>query len=268
MPKVDVAGASLFYELEGEGAPIVLVHGSWGDHHAWDLVAPKLASSFRVLRFDRRGHSDSAFDGPQGVKEDLDDIAGLIRHFDLGPAHIVGNSFGASIVLNLAVRSPELFRSLCVHEPPLVNLLEGPIVERARQRIQGVVALLRAGKMEEGARIFVETVGFGPGAWQALTERDRQTYARNAKTWLDEVDDPQTLNLNLDSLRRFDKPSLLTYGDQSPPFFAPIIRRIHAVMPSSQLVQLQGVGHVPHMTRPDEWVKRLTDFVRGVPSPP
>jgi pimeloyl-ACP methyl ester carboxylesterase len=54
-----VNGVELYYELSGSGEPLVLVHGSWGDHHNWDAVAGSPAQSFQVLTFDRRGHSAS-----------------------------------------------------------------------------------------------------------------------------------------------------------------------------------------------------------------
>ena len=60
MATAEVNGVRLFYELQGTGAvPLVLVHGSWDSHHDWDLVVPRLAEAFRVLTYDRRGHSQS-----------------------------------------------------------------------------------------------------------------------------------------------------------------------------------------------------------------
>jgi pimeloyl-ACP methyl ester carboxylesterase len=57
MPTANVDGVRLYYELKGTGEiPLVLVHGSWCLHHDWDQVAPRLAKSFRVLTYDRRGH--------------------------------------------------------------------------------------------------------------------------------------------------------------------------------------------------------------------
>jgi pimeloyl-ACP methyl ester carboxylesterase len=60
MPMTTINGVKIFYELTGDsGEPLVLVHGSWIDHHNWDAVVPSLARSFRVLTYDRRGHSQS-----------------------------------------------------------------------------------------------------------------------------------------------------------------------------------------------------------------
>jgi pimeloyl-ACP methyl ester carboxylesterase len=59
MPTESLNGIKSFYERQGVGPPIVLVHGSWGDHHNWDAVVPGLAREYDVIRYDRRGHSQS-----------------------------------------------------------------------------------------------------------------------------------------------------------------------------------------------------------------
>jgi pimeloyl-ACP methyl ester carboxylesterase len=125
MAVTKVDGVRLFYEVSGAGeVPLVFVHGSWGSHHNWDLVVPKLAESFRVLTYDRRGHSESARSPEQGsVREDVADLAALIEHLELGPAWVAGNSFGASITLRLAGERSDLLRGIIAHEPPLFSLL-------------------------------------------------------------------------------------------------------------------------------------------------
>ena len=63
----------LRYELTSDGdVPLVLVHGSWGSHQQWDSVAASSSESFRVLSYDRRGHSESECPTGQGsVHEDV-----------------------------------------------------------------------------------------------------------------------------------------------------------------------------------------------------
>ena len=190
-----VNGVELYYEVSGSGEPLVLVHGSWGDHHNWDPVVVPLAESFRVVTYDRRGHSASERSAKQGsVFEDADDLAALSDHLELGPAHIAGNSFGAVIVLRAATRRPDIFQSLIAHEPPLFPLLAGtelePALAEVQRRIGAVVELLEASDHAGAARRFVETIAFGPGAWdEQLTPEMRETFITNAPTWLDEVRD-------------------------------------------------------------------------------
>src|SRR5436309_2627253 len=124
--KARLNGVDLYFETRGAaGPPVVLVHGSWGDHHNWDAVVPLLARSCRVTTYDRRGHSQSERLAAQGsVRDDARDLAALIEGLGIAPAHVVGNSFGAIVVLDLIIERPDLIASAAVHEPPLIGLLE------------------------------------------------------------------------------------------------------------------------------------------------
>src|SRR4030095_3938376 len=126
MPIDKINGVKIFWELTGmKGDPLVFVHGSWGDHHNWDKVTGELAKTFRVLTYDRRGHSRSERPPGQGsVDDDAADLVALISFLNLSPAHIAGNSFGATIVLKTAAKRPDLFSSMIIHEPPLFGLLQ------------------------------------------------------------------------------------------------------------------------------------------------
>jgi pimeloyl-ACP methyl ester carboxylesterase len=262
-----INGVRLFWELRGAtGDLLVLVHGSWGDHRNWDLVVPALERSFRVLTYDRRGHSQSERPGGQGLTdEDVADLAALIDHIGPGPAHIAGNSFGGAIVLRLAGERPDLFRSLIVHEPPLFRLLEQESQAQAalatiQERIGSVVRMLEIPDYRGGARQFVETIAFGPGAWEQLSPEMRETFVVNAPTWLDEMRDPDALAIDLDRLTTFSSPALLTLGGQSPPFFPLVVRQIVQKMPRAVTSTFPGAGHVPHLSHPEDYVAALTSF--------
>jgi len=262
-----INGVRLFWDLRGEtGDLLVLVHGSWGNHHNWDSVVPAFERSFRVLTYDRRGHSQSERPGGQGhVEEDVADLAALIDHIGRGPAHIAGNSFGAAIVLRLAGERPDLFRSLIAHEPPLFRLLaHEPEAQTALavvdERIGVVMRMLEAQDYPGGARQFVETIAFGPGAWEQLPPELRETFIFNASTWLDEMRDPEALSINLDRLRAFSARALLTVGGQSPPFFPLVVRQISQKIPRAVTSTFPGAGHVPHLTHPDEYVATVRSF--------
>lgn len=270
-----INGIRIYWEIAGDvGDPLVLVHGSWGDHQNWASVVPALSHSFRVLTYDRRGHSRSERPAGQGsIRDDVLDLVALLEDLRHTPAHVVGNSFGASIVLRLAAARPELFRSLIVHEPPLFGLLKDDAkamqaLAAVEDRMSAVVSLLTAADWTGGARQFVETIAFGPGAWRELPEEVRETFVFNASTWLDEVQDPNALEIDLSGLRRFEAPALLTIGDQSAPFFSLVVDRIAAVMPQATRRTYVGAGHVPHLSHPEAYVRVVTDFLKGAVSGP
>src|SRR6185436_15570546 len=205
MATVTVNGVQLFYEISGSGdIPIVVVHGSWSSHHNWDRVVPGLSKSFKVLAYDRRGHSQSQrLTGQGSVREDVADLAALIERLGLAPAWVAGNSFGASITLRLAAERPELLRGIVVHEAPLFSLLQSdptvaPILEGVGAKITSVVERIARGDDAGAAEQFVETVAFGPGTWATLRPEMRQTFVENAPTYLDEALDPEQLAFDLE----------------------------------------------------------------------
>jgi pimeloyl-ACP methyl ester carboxylesterase len=263
---VAVNGVELLVEASGDGPPLVLVHGSWADRSTWAFVEGELARSFHVVRYDRRGHSASSDSSRPGTRrDDEDDLAALVERFGLAPAHLVGNSFGASIALGLAARRPELVRSVCAHEPPLMALAAGdPAVVEANQRVAEVLELIAAGRPDDGVRHFVERVALGPGAWELLPPAERERLAANAPTFAGEAQDPEGFAVDAAALREHAVPTLLTRGDESPACFRPVVDRLAAELPHARVEVVPGAGHVPHMTHPAEWSALVREYLHAV----
>ena len=266
MPLEKINGTKIFIQEFGAGDPLVLVHGSWVDHMEWPFMVPGLAQRFHVVIYDRRGHSESERTETQGsIREDVADLAAIIERAS-APAHVLGSSMGASISLRLAAERPDLFRTLIVHEPPLFDLLRDdpetqPIVEEFDNGIVPVIDELEAGNMESGARSFVELV-IGPGTWDSmLPDEAKQMLINNAPTFLDETRDPELLTIDLKALSRFQGPVLISGGSESPPFFAPVLDKLAAVLPNATRKTFTGDGHMPHITHPQEYVEEIKAFI-------
>lgn len=267
MPADQINDVNLYWELHGlAGEPLVLVHGSWGDHHNWDAVVDELSKTFRVLTYDRRGHSRSERPQQQGnTEEDVADLIALVEHLQLAPAHIAGNSFGAAIALKAAAQRPDIFQTLVVHEPPLFGLIQDesfltntlPVLN---SRIEAVVEKIAEKKEEKAAELFVETIAMGPGSWQELSKATQQTFVFNAPTFYDEIMDPGSLQMNIESLKRFDKPAMLTSGTQSPPFFLQVVETLMQALPQAERMTFPEAGHVPHMSHPDKYIQVIKEF--------
>ena len=269
MPIATANGTELYYEVSGSGAPVVLVHGSWVDHHDWDAAAALLAQSSRVLAYDRRGHSRSPRPAARGsVREDADDLAALLEQLGFAPAHVVASSFGGVIALRLAVTRPDLVRSLAMHEPPLFSLVAGdpaaagPLAELQRNAL-AVLALIGEGDHRAAAELFVETIALGPGSWAMLPEPLRALVAANAKTFEDEMQDPEWANVDLAGAASFSssRPVLISQGDRSPPLFAAVAARLAMAMPQATRRVFAGMGHVPHLTHTADYVRVIEEFL-------
>lgn len=139
MATVRVPGATIYYEASGDGPPIVMIPGGPMDAGGFAALREAMAGAWRVVAYDPRGNSRSAFDGPP-VEQDLDvhgdDAAAVIDAVGGGPVVVLGSSGGAQIGANLAARYPDRVAVLVAHEPPCATLLpDGPSVLREFERI-------------------------------------------------------------------------------------------------------------------------------------
>ena len=102
-------GQELYYEIHGEGAPLVLIMGIGYDASLWGLYqVPALSKEFQVIVFDNRdvGRSSKA-NGPYTIADMADDVAGLMDGLQIKRAHMLGISMGGMIALEFALRHPE-----------------------------------------------------------------------------------------------------------------------------------------------------------------
>jgi pimeloyl-ACP methyl ester carboxylesterase len=229
-------------------------------------VVPGLAERFRVLAYDRRGHSRSERPAaPGSVDEDGDDLAALLEALDLAPAHVAANSWGGNIALRLATRRPDLFRSLACHEPPLWSLLEGDAeTRRGARSLEEVGRRIAAGDHEGAARQFVEEVAFGAGAWEReLPPEMRAVFVHNAPTFLGELRDPDQLAVDPEALAHLEIPVRLTEGSESPPVFRRVIDRLEQLIPDVTREVIDGAAHVPQLTNPERYVEITTRALRA-----
>ncbi len=275
MPIEHVAGVDLYYETSGSsGDPVVLVHGSLADHTAWSRVVPLLSESLTVLTYDRRGYGRSTR-GPRDhpVGTDASDLAALLEAVDWRPVHVIAHSYAGAVALELASQRPELVRSLVVHEPPLVGLLDDdPATAGAsatfRSAVQAISDRVRAGDSEGAARQVTESFSTTPGAWERLPATVRSEFAGRMDRWVEEYDDRATWDPPREEFADLWLPVLLTSGTTSPDWVTAARRALAHRLVNATEVELRGAGHAPHVTHPVEYAGVVLSFLleRNVPS--
>jgi pimeloyl-ACP methyl ester carboxylesterase len=235
-------------EPVGAGDPVVLVHGGWTDHTTWSRLVPTLTRSFRVIRYDRRGHSRSERGAAEPTRRrHEDDLAALLEALGSAPANLVGTSYGAVIALALAGRRPDLVRSVVAHEPPAMAVVRTPEVEALFDSVRDQIV---AGDAAEATRRFFEEAVLGPGGWELVPEPVRRAAIANAQTFVDMLADPEWGALDVAAVRRFPGPALVTYGDAGP-LWLPHVAISVAEQIGCPTMLIPGAGHTPHHTHPD-----------------
>lgn len=115
MPQLHINDIDLFYEITGQGQPVLFIHGLGSSHNDWERQTPFFSNQYQVITFDLRGHGQSQKPpGPYTMSLFARDAAGLIMSLGVAPVHVVGVSLGGMVAFQLAVDYPELIRSLVI----------------------------------------------------------------------------------------------------------------------------------------------------------
>jgi pimeloyl-ACP methyl ester carboxylesterase len=114
-----VNGLEMYYEIHGEGEPLILLHGGVGAIEMFGEVLPLLAEGRRVIAVDLQAHGRTAdIDRQMTFEAMADDVAALIEHLELRAADVMGYSLGAGVALRTAIQHPEVVRKLVLVSTP------------------------------------------------------------------------------------------------------------------------------------------------------
>lgn len=129
MPKVQVNGINLFYEVEGEGEPLLLIYGLAGRGNGWKFQVEALSSRFQIITFDNRGVGETDQpETPFTLGDIADDAAALLDHLGIASAFVFGISMGGMIAQEFALRHSQRVRKLmlgCTH-PGIKHCVPSP----------------------------------------------------------------------------------------------------------------------------------------------
>jgi 3-oxoadipate enol-lactonase len=113
MPRTRIDNIEMYYEVHGSGEPVVLIHGLSMDSSTWFNQVPVLSQKYQVIVFDNRGVGQT--DAPNetySTEMMADDTAALLKFLNVDNAHILGFSMGGMIAQTIALKYPELVKSL------------------------------------------------------------------------------------------------------------------------------------------------------------
>jgi pimeloyl-ACP methyl ester carboxylesterase len=162
MPEVEGAGVALHYAERGDGRPLLVVHGMASGAAQWSAALDELAAAgARAIAYDRRGYGSSGAPQPYvatTVQEQSEDAAALLTALGAAPAVLLGDGFGALVVLELLVRRPQLATAAVLADPPLFAFVAAATGALADER-----TLLEQGLRDGGPRQAIDA-WLGAGA--------------------------------------------------------------------------------------------------------
>ncbi|WP_406002762.1 alpha/beta fold hydrolase [Streptomyces sp. NBC_00829] len=255
MPQLAVDGAALAYDDEGprdgDGVPLVFIHGWTANRHRWDHQMEHFASRRRVIRLDLRGHGESEGSGRRSVDELAVDVLAVLDHLEVNRFIPVGHSMGGMIAQALALSHPERIERMV-----LVNSISRMTYSRGR-------GMLMAASTRVPFKLFVATNiqrAFAPGYPR---EEIREYIRASSATPREVVMTCYAAMRNFDVLDRVGEirtPTLLVHGYHDIQLPVAQMLRMAKAYPDA-LVRVVDAGHELPVEKPAELTAALDSFV-------
>ena len=261
--EVAVGGVAAHVWTGGRGDPLLLLHGGWGGAHLhWAPVWDRLAERFLVVAPDLPGLGEEG-----AALGSLSAYATWLEHLldatGVGPAWVVGNSFGAGLAWRLASQAPARCLGLV-----LVNGGPAPSMPPPARR------LLAAGPARRAITAVFRRSAYSPSTAAKAFADPGRVPVELAEVFAGKF--PHRLETVTDVVLSADPPSppprartLLLWGasDRLLGTKASAAERLQRKLAGSELVLIPGAGHLPQLERPAEFVDALTRFAAAVPPP-
>ena len=245
---VDVNGLQMYYETVGEGEPVVLVHGTGGTAESWNAQRDLLPDWYQLYLPECRGHGRTAdVEGPFTYENFADDLAGFIEALELGPVRLVGWSNGASVVLRLAVRRPDLVSRLV--------LLSGGVLEPGGQTADTTALSVEPGRswLAETWRPVYEALSpDGPRHFPVVEEKLNRMWR-------------EAIPVTRDQIAALPMPLLVMQGDDDCVEIAHSAA-LAGTARHGQLAVVPGTSHVLPLEKPELVNLILLDFFEDKPA--
>lgn len=224
LKRVRVNGVELHYQERGKGMPVIFVHGGLDDYRYWKSQMEPFSANYRFITYSRRfnfPNRNSLRRHDHSAIVEAADLAALIKALKLRRAHIVGASYGAYTALFLALKHPELVRTLILAEPPVLRLAQNkpqgrPLYEELMTNLwRPAGAAFRGGDKEQALKLTVKYFA-GEGAFEQVPEALRQGWRDNLLEWRALTTSRDAFPvLSLRDLKRIKAPTLLLSGERT-----------------------------------------------------
>jgi len=259
--------AGIAYDRAGPRGdlPVVLVHAGVADRRMWDRLWPALTAEQDVIRLDLRGFGESVT-RPRGMLSPVDDVLDTLTEVGINHCHLLGASFGAGVVVEVALTRPDLVVSLLLSAPG------GSLIAEVTPDLRAFIdaersALARGdldGAVEANLTWWVDGPKRDPGEVDSAVRDLVGHMQRRAFEVTADWDDIQESELDPPALKRLADirvPTLVLLGELDLDAIHDATRRIADGIRDVRRVNWPDTAHLPSMERPDDFLALLRDWL-------
>jgi pimeloyl-ACP methyl ester carboxylesterase len=258
----EVNGSKLYYEIAGEGHPLVCVHAAIADRRMWDDQWQAFGQHHQVIRYDRRGHGETKLAGKGfSHRRDLHD---LLTQLGIRQAHLVGCSGGGELALDFALAHPKMVSALVlVSATPSGFQMQG----EPPKDLMAMMGAMEQGDIEQAiefaSRVWVD----GPQRTPEQSNAEvRQRFYPMIKTALSNgvIMLPEADPIKPPAVERLSEvaaPTLIIVGSVDNSELLRAADMMANGIPGAQKVVISNTAHLLNMEKPDEFNRVVLDFL-------
>lgn len=266
MPKVSINGVRIYYEIHGEGFPLILAWGVGGSTRLWQPQIAALSKKYRLILWDPRGHGQT--DSPPepekySIAISADDLLGLMDHLEIERAYVGGHSLGAGVSTVFTLAHPERVAALLIFNSATSSGL--PVTPELRATWERHIELA----LSQGMQLIVDEFADHPDIWVTVRldpehvrgvkadylALDPVGYANSVRTILENA-------LQAEQLKEIQAPTLFLTGNHDPAM--PLMREALEKVPNAELIVIDGTGHLTNLDDPEAFNSHLLAFLERV----
>ena len=238
---VELNGVDIYYEVYGEGDPVILLHGGLGNGTYWANQIPVLAEEFQVIVMDSRGHGRSSFnDTPISYDLMSSDVLALLDHLGIEQTDLVGWSDGGIIGLDIALSNPERLKKVVAYganfDPSGVRVDVGS---------------------NDYFNAYIERASEDYLKLSPAPERWDEFLANISNMWATEP------NWTMEEIASITVPFLVLDGENEEAIDLNQTKLMAVLMPNAVLTLMAGTGHFAMMEQPSEFNEIVTSYLAG-----
>ncbi len=262
----EVNGARLYYEVMGEGQPLVLIHAGIADHRMWADQFGWLARRYRVLCYDVRrfGRSHSIAAANPITYTDHEDLYYLLKFLGIEKAALIGVSNGGRIALDFTLVYPDMVAALI----PVASALSGYEFTDVATNQKDIASdeAFNQGDIEQAVELTLQLWVDGPHRTAAQVEPTVRERVRQMMTdlCLRAEDGAERQPLDPPALSRLAEihiPTLVLIGDHDVPDMLTIADLLAAGIAGAEKIIMPGVAHLPNLEQADQFNQIIFNFL-------
>lgn len=259
MPTIKANNINMYYEIHGQGQPLVFVSGFSGDHTAWTDVINNYTDKYQVIIFDNRGigKTDCPKE-PYTTEMMAEDTIALVKALNIGSAHFIGHSYGGCIVQTICYKHPEIVKSAVINNSFFKAEMRLDLFCQTR------IAMGQAKMSQESIIKFISLSCWSnnflsrPGMIQELI--DAGFYDISDLGFNNQLHAMMTFD-SRKWLHKITVPCLIISADEDLLASVAHAEEIANVIPNAEHFCFHDVGHIPQIEQPDVYNDVVLKFL-------